>query len=502
MHRLTRCVIVGLVAVVATLAPAAMAQDASELRMAENQFPTSLDSDVGFAGYSLMSYGVAEALMRVTPDMQIVPWLADSLNQVDPLTWQATIRGDAAFWDGTPLDAAAVVASLERSVAKQPGTAALLPAGTTFAADGQVLTINLPQPVGALPNNLAAYNFAIKKVETGSEEPPVYTGPYIFADYVPQQSITLRANHAYWGGAPGVETIRVRLIPDVAARVLALQSGDVDVAHALLPSDAEPLRGAGLQVHSFPFGRQDDILLNVNRAPLNDVGVRQAVAAAIDRQALVDGVLRGTGTPALGFAPENLGLSGVLHTQHFAPEDARAVLERSGWVPGGDGVRAKNGQRLAFKLGSYASRAELAPLAVAIKDQLRGVGMDVTLETFADINTTVATNAFDATLYSYGVAPFGDLGAAVATLYVPGGTNKDRYSNPQLNSLFGQYNQIADPGERQRMLSAMQELIGQDTPVVYLVNPYQIVATSPRVLGYTPHPLENYKIDAALALRP
>jgi ABC-type transport system substrate-binding protein len=52
------------------------------------------------------------------------------------------------------------------------------------------------------------------------------------------------------------------------------------------------------------------------------------------------------------------------------------------------------------------------------------------------------------------------------------------------------------------MLSAMQELIGQDTPVVYLVNPYQIVATSPRVLGYTPHPLENYKIDAALALRP
>jgi len=68
--------------------------------------------------------------------------------------------------------------------------------------------------------------------------------------------------------------------------------------------------------------------------------------------------------------------------------------------------------------------------------------------------------------------------------------------------LFGQYNQTADLVQRQALLGSMQEVIGQDVPVVYVVNPYQIVATSARVTGYMPHPLENYKIDAALGLAP
>jgi len=490
-----------LIASVGMIAPA-RAQDTRELRIAENQFPTSLDADVGFAGYSLMSYGVAEALMRVTPDMQIVPWLASGLEQVDPLTWRATIRDGVTFWDSTPLDGAAVVASLERSMAKQPGTTDLLPATTTFTADGQLVTIHLPEPVGALASNLAAYNFAIKKVDPGAEDAPQYTGPYVYADYVPQQSISLLANTTYWGGRPGVDAIRVRRIGDVATRVLALQSGDVDIAHALLPSDAALLQAAGLQVYAFPFGRQNDIILNVTRPPLDDVRVRQAFALAIDREALVDGILMGMGTPALGFAPEDIGLTGVVRTQRFAPDQARALLDAAGWSVGPDGVRVKNGQRLAFKLGFYASRAELQPLGVAIKDQVRAIGVDVALENIADINTAVATNAFDATLYSYGVAPFGDLGRAIATLYAPAGTNKDRYLNPQLNTLFGQYNQTADLVQRQALLGSMQEVIGQDVPVVYVVNPYQIVATSARVTGYTPHPLENYKIDAALGLAP
>jgi peptide/nickel transport system substrate-binding protein len=317
-----------------------------------------------------------------------------------------------------------------------------------------------------------------------------------------QQSITLNAYPNYWAGPPAVRTIFVRYIPDVSARVLALQAGDVDIAHALLPSDVAPLQAAGFQVNTFPFGRQDDMLLNLNRPPLDDVNVRRAIALSIDRQSLVTGVMNGVGEPATGFAPDHLGLAGVIATQQFDPAQARMLLDSAGWVPGGDGVRTKIGQHLTFKLGAYASRAELAPLSIAIKDQLRSVGIDVTLESFSDINTTVATNAFDATLYSYGVAPFGDLGGAIATLYTPSGTNKERYTNPQVNSLFSQYNQTSDSSQRQELLGKIQTVVGQDVPVVYLVNPNQIVATSPHVVGYTPHPLENYKIDIGLGLQP
>lgn len=482
------------------VAPRAAARSSAALNVAENQFPTSLDADVGFAGYSLMSYGVAESLTRVTPDMQVVPWLASSLEQVDDLTWRATIRDGVTFWDGTPVDAEAVKASLLRSLDKQPGAVSLIPGGTSLSADGQLLTIHLPTPVGGLPSNLASYSLTIKKLDLNGNA--IYTGPFSYADWVAQQSMTLNANATYWGGPPAVGTIYVRYIPDVSARVLALEAGDVDIAHALLPSDVAPLQAAGFQVYNFPFGRQDDMILNVTRPPLDDVNVRRAIAYAIDRDALVSGVMDEDGTPGSGFAPTNLGLSGVVATQQFDADQARSLLDAAGWVAGSDGMRSKAGQPLAFKLGAYASRAELAPLAVAIKDQLRSVGIDATLETFSDINTTVATNAFDATLYSYGVAPSGDLGAAVGTLYTPSATDMDRYTNPQVNALYAQYNQTADAAQRQMLLGTMQGLFGQDVPVVYLVNPNQIIAASSRVVGYTPHPLENYKIDGNLGVQP
>lgn len=468
-----------------------------ELRVAESTFPTSLDGDKGFAGHSLMSYGIAEALTRVTPEMKIVPWVAEKIAQVDPQTWNVTIRDDITFWDGSKVDAAAVKAPLERSLAEQPGTAVLIPNGTTMTANGQVLEFKTPSPVAAFESHLASFNFSIKKI--APDGTILYTGPYQYEDYIERTSVTLRAYPGYRGGPPRSEVIRVRYIPDINARLLALQAGDVDMAYALLPSHISQLETAGFQVHNFPYGRQNDILLNVTRAPLDDVNVRRAISLAVDREVLVQGVMEGMATPAYGFAPENIGLKGILNTQKFDPTEADRLLDQAGWTKGTNGMRVKDGKPLAFTLGFYSdSRPELEPLATAIKDQLKAVGMDVGLEQFAKINTTVAENAFDATMYSYTVAPFGDLDRALASLYTPSSTNKDRYSNSQVNGSFEQYNQTVDPAERARVLQEIQKLIGEDVPVVYVVNPNQIVAASPKVKGYTPHPLENYKIDTEL----
>lgn len=468
-----------------------------ELRIAESTFPTSLDGDKGFAGFSLMGYGIAEALTRVTPEMKIVPWVAEKVEQIDSQTWNVTIRDDVTFWDGSKVDAAAVKASLERSLAEQPGTATLLPNGTTMTANGQVLEFNTPVPVGAFESHLASFNFSIKKITPDGKI--IYTGPYMYEDFVERTSVTLRAYPDYRGGPPRSEAIYVRYIPDINARLLALQAGDVDMAYALLPSHIAQLQEAGFKVHNFTYGRQDDIILNVTRAPLDDVNVRRAISLAIDREVLVEGVMEGMATPAYGFAPENIGLDGILKTQTFDRAEAERLLDQAGWTKETDGMRAKDGVPLAFTLGFYSdSRPELEPLATAIKDQLKAVGMDVGLEQFAKINTTVAENAFDATMYSYTVAPFGDLDRALGTLYTPSATNKDRYNNPRVNALFDQYNQKVDPSARAQVLQEIQNVIGEDVPVVYVVNPNQIVATSSKVKGYTPHPLENYKIDTEL----
>jgi peptide/nickel transport system substrate-binding protein len=207
----------------------------------------------------------------------------------------------------------------------------------------------------------------------------------------------------------------------------------------------------------------------------------------------------GYATPAYALAPDTLGLRGLVNTQLSDPDAARALLDAAGWTAGADGIRVKDGTRLTFTLGSYVQRAELEPLATAMRDQLLDVGIETRLEVYPDINKTVAESTFDATMYSYVTAPFGDVNRALLQLYTPSGTNRDRYSNPAVNKLFRQYNETADPSTRLDLLGQIQTLIGQDTPVVYVVNPYQITATSARVRGFQAHPLENYKIDGALA---
>jgi len=474
------------------------ARAGGEITVAENTFMTSLDSDVGFAGYSLTAFGIAESLMRITADSQVEPWVAESVERVDELTLEVTIRDDVTFWDGTKVDAAAIQKSLERSIAEQPGTANLLPPESTFAADGQVLTITTPRPVGSLVNNLASFNFAIKKIEPDGTI--TYTGPYTYSDYVEQTSITL-TGYPEHRTPPKLDKIFIRYIPDVSARALALQAGDVDLAQGLLPSHAEQLSAAGFQVFEFPSGRQDDLVFNINAPPLNEVEVRQAISLAIDRQQLLDGVLNGSGTVATALAPESIGLAGVVSTQEHDPQDAARVLDEAGWKPGADGIREKNGTKLAFTLGYYTQRAELEPLATVIKDQLAAVGVAVSLQSIADINTAMAENGFDATLYSYTIAPYGEIGRAISQLYTPSGSNKGRYTNEQANALFEAYQTSVDDTKREDLLVQIQELIGNDVPVVYLVNPNQIVAASPEVAGYSPHPLENYKIDSEIGLR-
>ena len=137
---------------------------------------------------------------------------------------------------------------------------------------------------------------------------------------------------------------------------------------------------------------------------------------------------------------------------------------------------------------------------MVIKDQLRAVGVDLEIEKFPDVETALAENTFQSTTYSIGSAAFGDLSQLMSILYVPSSRNKDRYENPEVTTLYQQYVAASEADERADLLQQVQELIGQDVPVIYLYNPHQIVATSKDVHGYTPHPLERDKYTPEIHL--
>ena len=468
------------------------------ITVAENILPAALDTNVGAGGLALMAYGVGETLMRVSPDMKIEPWIASTVEQVSARQWRVVLRDDVTFSDGSVCDAAAVKASFELSMEKAPSVATFLPKGTTFTANGRTLEITTPTDVALMRSNLAAFNLIVQKPAAGGGM--LFTGPFVPSGLVPQSALTLTAYAGYRGGPARLERISVRYVPDVNARVLALQSGDVHAAAALLPSHAALLKSAGLEVHNFKFTRSNQIVLNVKRAPLDDVAVRRAIALAVDREAIVKNVLDGSARVSKAFVPDDIGLTGIVDTQKTDVAEAKRILDAAGWTVGTGGVRSKGGKALSFKLGFYDSRAELEPMTVVIKDRLKAVGIDAVIEKFADINTTVANSAFDATLYSYNPVPYADPGRGITQFYVASGTNKDRYANPAVTEAFEQYKQAAEAGARNALLEKMQRTFGQDVPVVYVLNPNQIHAFSKKVKGYTPHPLENYKYHADLSV--
>lgn len=468
-----------------------------ELRVAEPFLPAALDSDVGSAGNLLQALGVSESLMRFSPELTAEPWIAASLEQVDLTTWQLTLRDDVTFWDGSPVDAEAVRASLLRTMELQPGTADLLPPESALTADGLVLTIETPLPMGLMAFNLAAANLGIKKAVTDDEI--LYTGPFTVTSFTARESINLEAYPGYRGGPPRLEAISARQVSDVAARSLALQAGEVDIAQALLPSDVGRLEAGELTIYSAPWARQHMVVFNLLQPPLDDVAVRRAFSLAIDREALRDGVMDGVGEAAYGIAPEDIGLRKVIRTQAYDPAEAQRIMDEAGWLTGSEGIREKDGQKLAVKLGTYAGRAELEQFAVVMLDMLRAVGIQAEIEKYEDVEVTLTAAEHSATTYSIGSAAFGDVSRLLGTLYMPSSRQKT-YDNPEVTRLYGEYLIAGSDEEREGLFVEMQELIGEDVPVVYLFNPYQVVGASSEVTNFAPHPLDSYKYNAATAL--
>ena len=471
---------------------------AGVLNVAEPFLPASLDADTGSSSFNLQFLGALECLMRFDRELKPQPWIAEGIERTSPTTWVVRLRDDVTFWDGTLVDAEAVKASLTRSIEMQPGTADQIPPGSEITANGQELTIETPVPIGLMPYNLANPAFSIKKVGPGDTF--IYTGPYRVEEFTAREFVNLTAYEGYRGGPAWIKEIRARQVADTSARSLALQSGDVQIAQALLPSDVDLLKSAGLQVFTSPWARQHMVILNVNEPPFDDPAVRKAFALAVDRDALVDAIMEGAASPGTGIAPEDIGHKGIVATQRFDLEEAMQVLDAAGWALGNSGIREKDGKSLSFKLGTYAGRAELEQSAVAIIDMLRAAGMEATIEQSADIEKTIADNAFQAATYSIGSAAFGDLSRLLATLYIPSSRNKDRYSNPAVNEAFSRYIQTSDPDEQADLLTEMQELIGEDVPIVHLFNPQQVVGASDKVKNFAPHPLDSYKYGPDMTL--
>ncbi len=468
-----------------------------ELRIAGSFVPATLQPLED--GYSIVQFGLAETLTRISADQQVEPWLAESITSEDDTVWTITLRDNATFWNGDPVDAAAVVASLAWSLENIPSAPQYLDAAVELEAiDERTVELRLPEATPALPNNLATFHLLITVPDESAFSGYQYTGPYQPVDHTPDTEMRLEAYPDHWAGPPPFAAVEVKLVRDANARMLALQSGEVDLVNQV-PAELASNPGAGIEVVTTPSTRVHYIILNHQTPPFNDPAVREAFSIAIDRDILNEIALSGRGTPTWGPFAEGLGLP-TIDPLTLDLERAASVLDEAGWTVGDNGVREKDGEPLELTLLTYASRPELPVIAVSIQDQLGQLGFDITIEQSEDIVASLSDPAFDAGMFSVNLVPIGDPRYAFnVTLIDVAIYNYGGYSNARLNEIMTELQTERDESAREALIIEAQEIVAADFANTYLISAPRIVAyRTDAVAPFTLHPNDLYQIDETL----
>lgn len=464
-----------------------------------------LEGERASLGMYPLNANIFETLTYLTPDYEVKPLLAESWELIEPNTWRFHLREGVTFHDGQPLDAEAVKAGVfDRTAQIEGGSTIKAGAGSTVVVDEY--TIDFTPTVSNLrvPEQLVHPNYSVVAPGSTIGEKPVGTGPFQFVEYRPNEHITVERNPDYWGEPSRLERIEFRFYPDANARSLALQSGDVQVIYDVPRPDVDMLRTQGFTVQTSPVGSYEAMYANKHGKPpydeLNDVRVRRAVGMAIDREALVDGVLDGlASTDQTWVPPAALGEHAELvKGQPFDPDAAGRLLDEAGWRMGSDGVRTKDGESLTLTLVSGFPSAEThRPIPSFLQSQLAEVGIEVEIVERADaasFQALIPTGEGELFLEqgsqndaNAGFLPVlllytGGSGASAPyqSLFAPG-KRFDELIEPSLSS--------ADPDQVQKAVAdAMHEAIDEQAVLIPLAGIYRIYGMRPSVQDLTPHP--------------
>lgn len=482
------------------------AADATTLTVAFNPEPDTLDPQATgtAAGADIDAY-IGDELVALSPRSKIVPDLARSYSiSRDGLLYTFTLRQDVTFQDGTPLDAAAYVATFKRLL--NPATKAAVQAGrlgsvAEVKATGKyTFTIRLAKPYAFLLYNLTDSNFiplsptALKKEGAGFGRKPVSTGPWQVQQWQTGTQIVLVRNpHYRWGpsfvqaGAPKISKLVFRILLNEAATTDALQSGEVDEVLALPDASVPRILSSGQYTVLKALNQGARYLeLNVTQPPFTDIRVRKALNYAINKQGLVQVALNGLGVPLYGvLAPSMYGYwPGIAkYGYSYNPPKAAALLAQAGYVKT-NGAWQKNGKPLAFTILT-SSVTPFPKAAVVIQDQLKNFGIAVTIQTqdFATEIATVRKGATQADLLGYNY-PIPDIFFIwFHSSQIGDGFADSFYRDPKLDALIVKMRSTADNGARQALVIQLEQYVSDKALWATAWDSYNYTALQPRVKG-------------------
>jgi peptide/nickel transport system substrate-binding protein len=433
-------------------------------------------------------WGYGELLMQATDDGRVEPWLLESLEAESPTSWLLRLRPDIRFANGNPLTADGLAAVIDRHLADNARVGESLPGADVQVLDDRTLRLTTTRPVANLPHLLADEQ-GISVFDAAAEPSgDSYTGPFRVRS-LSAEELVLERNPNYWGGEVRLDEARIRFVPDPQARVLAVRSGEADIA--LYPPTealAQFANGGGpsVAVAAQPLQHLRAIP-NLRKAPMNDLAARQAFALGVDYRQLAEDVLGVPYRTPDGLYPDVVDYA--LPTQRTDAAEAARVLDAAGWAPGPDGIRQRDGDRLAVTMLTYGSQPDTRTVAVAIQSQLRPLGMEVTITSVDDNYAAMRDPAgwdiglsFDGTL-GYTYDPIGPLRS-----FLTSGAQRNfgGVADPELDALVTQLEATPDEPARRPLLERAQQIIAANRYVVIVAQRSSPALVAETFAGYRP----------------
>ncbi|RKR74607.1 ABC transporter substrate-binding protein [Frondihabitans australicus] len=454
--------------------------------------PTCLDPHVG-GNYpqALVASQYLEELVSKDSHGDIIPWLATSWKQSDDgLSWTFTLKKGVKFTDGTPFDAAAVVANMnavqDPKTLSSTGYLALGKVKKTVAVDTDTVRFELSQPDSDLLDSLTQPWLAIES-PTALKRPmatncvsPVGTGPFEVTKWVKQSAITMVRNPHYTSpvqdaahtGEAYLSKIVWRFIPDSASRYAALQSGDVQVTDNAQPDElVAAAKGQTIKAIDAPRpGASDRIELNSSQAPFDDERVRQAFITGVDVNAGIKTLFFGTAKRSyslLSSVEQDSYSDKALFTVNTAK--AEKLLDAAGWSQkNSQGYRVKDGKQLTVRFPVSTNQSIPAERALfeQIQEQAKKLGFDVEI---SQLDLSSWYTALAKHQYELVDAPYTKVGPGVLDILydssgitpAPSGyfANNAQVDIPSLDATLRKAGQESDPSTRQDLYDQAQKTI-------------------------------------------